>query len=179
MIKLPTMSGDPLLIAAQVFILFVMALLAIGIAALAIGAGYVAIDPGALTAEFVEEGMTSPGGQETAAIIGIMGLAIVALALMFLFLATLSRIIESVAAGDPFAPINATRLSRMAWLMVAVQAITVPIGAIGLWLGQRIKDVDLDIGISGEGVAMALILFILARVFRHGAAMRADLEGTV
>ncbi len=26
---------------------------------------------------------------------------------------------------------------------------------------------------------LALLLFILARVFRHGAAMRDDLEGTV
>ena len=28
-------------------------------------------------------------------------------------------------------------------------------------------------------ILLVIILFILARVFRHGASMRADLEGTV
>ena len=32
---------------------------------------------------------------------------------------------------------------------------------------------------SLSGILMVLVLFILARVFRHGAAMREDLEGTV
>ncbi len=34
-------------------------------------------------------------------------------------------------------------------------------------------------GISGNGLLLMLILFILARVFRKGAEMRAELEGTV
>ena len=38
-----------------------------------------------------------------------------------------------------------------------------------------------DMFIAGAlpGILMVIILFILARVFRHGAAMREDLEGTV
>jgi hypothetical protein len=37
----------------------------------------------------------------------------------------------------------------------------------------------MDAGIDFGGVLTALLLFILARVFREGAAMRKDLEGTV
>ena len=36
-----------------------------------------------------------------------------------------------------------------------------------------------DGGLDGGSILLTLILFILARVFRHGAAMREDLEGTV
>jgi Fe-S cluster assembly ATPase SufC len=34
-------------------------------------------------------------------------------------------------------------------------------------------------GLDMTGILLVIILFILARVFRHGAAMREDLEGTV
>ena len=41
--------------------------------------------------------------------------------------------------------------------------------------------IALALGMIGLSAALAarLVLFILARVFRHGAAMRDDLEGTV
>jgi hypothetical protein len=42
-----------------------------------------------------------------------------------------------------------------------------------------LKDADFDFGVSLGGLLLALTLFILARVFRQGAAMREDLEGTV
>ena len=41
------------------------------------------------------------------------------------------------------------------------------------------EELTADIEFSLTGVLLALVLFILARVFRHGAAMREDLEGTV
>ena len=93
--------------------------------------------------------------------------------------AEVAGVIESVGAGDPFAPVNATRLARMGWLMIGVQLSSVPIGALAMWIGERVKDVDFEFGISGQGIMLALVLFILARVFRHGAAMRDELEGTV
>jgi len=37
----------------------------------------------------------------------------------------------------------------------------------------------LDTHMSLTGLLVGLVLLILARVFRHGAAMREDLEGTV
>ena len=74
-----------------------------------------------------------------------------------------------------------TRLSRTGWLVLAIQVAAIPLGAVVLWLSERVKsvDADVDIGFSGNGLILALVLFILARVFRHGAAMREELEGTV
>ena len=43
----------------------------------------------------------------------------------------------------------------------------------GLWQFHATRSV------MAWGILLVLILFILARVFRHGAAMREDLEGTV
>jgi hypothetical protein len=34
-------------------------------------------------------------------------------------------------------------------------------------------------GVDFGGIILVLTLFVLARVFKHGAAMREDLEGTV
>jgi hypothetical protein len=54
-------------------------------------------------------------------------------------------------------------------------------GAIGGWIAQFDKSghVRIDAGISGNGLLLVLVLFILARVFRQGTAMREELEGTV
>ena len=39
--------------------------------------------------------------------------------------------------------------------------------------------ISVDADFSTNGLLLALVLFILARVFRTGAKMREDLEGTV
>jgi len=38
---------------------------------------------------------------------------------------------------------------------------------------------NIDGGLDGGSILLILILFILARVFREGARMRDELEGTV
>ena len=106
-------------------------------------------------------------------------LALVPIGLLMVFLRTLKLVIDSVGAGDPFAPVNAKRLARMGWLMIGVQLAAIPIGALAAWLNHRIDVGEIGFEVSGEGVVLALVLFILARVFRHGAAMRDELEGTV
>jgi hypothetical protein len=55
---------------------------------------------------------------------------------------------------------------------------------IGAWInaltkGQGHTDLEVIGGVDGNGLLLMLILFILARVFRKGAQMRADLEGMV
>lgn len=93
------------------------------------------------------------------------------------FLRLLWRIVDSVAAGTPFIDANADRLNRMAWLWLLVTGLGVA--------SQRLLHWPMASGISGlvrspaHGLLLAMTLFILARVFRQGAAMREDLEGTV
>ena len=110
------------------------------------------------------------------ALVGILALTIIVL--IERFLEQLQRIIESVGAGEPFAPINADRLTRMGWLLLASQAVAL-LGMTVSAIHALSEDADFSGDLSVEGLFIVVLLFILARVFRHGAAMREDLEGTV
>lgn len=105
-------------------------------------------------------------------------IAMIILVLLERFLLQLQRLIESVGQGDPFAPINADRLARMAWLLLASQ-ITAFIGMSIAAYHAISEEADFTGDFSIEGLFIVVLLFILARVFKHGAAMRDDLEGTV
>lgn len=113
---------------------------------------------------------------------GLLALAGIAAIIGYHFIRHLRRIVDSVALGDPFAPENADRLRAMAWLALAYQAVQVPMAGLLVWWDAAPLKANVhhgDDGISLATIILALILFILARVFRQGAAMRADLEGTV
>lgn len=104
--------------------------------------------------------------------------ALIGIGLGIAFFRLLTRIVRSVREGDPFLPINARRLRDMGWLALGFQLIAIPVNLIQTRLdaitGQP-SGLDLDLG----GFVLALTLFVLARVFAQGAAMRDDLEGTV
>jgi Protein of unknown function (DUF2975) len=99
--------------------------------------------------------------------------------LAFCWLRQLRRIIDSVGQGDAFTLMNAERLANMGWLTVGIEAISIPGGTTAHYLSQQLDRQDIGMGFSLEGILLALVLFILARVFREGAAMREELEGTV
>jgi hypothetical protein len=96
------------------------------------------------------------------------------LAIYGLFLRLLRRIVGSVAGGSPFDPVNADRLERMGWLAVLLKVVTMVEAAFATTDVVRFAS-----HLSGPDLVMILVLFVLARVFREGAAMRDDLEGTV
>lgn len=132
-----------------------------------------------LRAEFADPAFALPIPE----LAGIMLLVLAAVALLFLFLMNLRRIIRTVGDGDPFVPINAQRLTAMAWLMLAIELLTIPMAVLGMYLmtvldpaeGEIREGFDYDF----SGIILVVTLFILARVFRKGAQMREDLEGTV
>ena len=100
----------------------------------------------------------------------------------FFFLRHLRRIVDSVSDGDPFVPINADRLRDMAWLALAMQVVMIAITPTIIWfdaLPHRQNVHHNSDGLSLAALVLALLLFILARVFRVGSAMREELEGTV
>ena len=107
--------------------------------------------------------------------LAIVALTIAAFALLYDFAARLARIIATVRQGDPFTLANAARLTRMAWAAIAVFLINVAQTLMSMYLPTN----GMDTKLSFTGFVVGLLLFILARVFRHGAAMREDLEGTV
>ncbi len=107
------------------------------------------------------------------------------LAALFHFFGKLRAVIVSVGEGDPFTPENARRLNAMAWLFLGVKALAVLVGGLRLYLAN-LMDIDANGGNSLDfslydldAIVIVIVLFILARIFRHGAAMREDLKGTV
>ena len=83
------------------------------------------------------------------------------------------------ARGDPFVAANADRLQAIAWSLLALQLLSLVIGAIARAVSTPAHPLDLDAGFSINGWLAVLLTFLLARVFAAGALMREDLEGTV
>ena len=175
---------DPLLLAAKAIVLFLQGTIALLITMfiLAIPASVIMPDRvGSLIAEaFPQNSLASP----TLAVAIFASMMAGLLAVAFWFFELLRQIVRSVENGTPFAPENAVRLTKMGWIALASQVLQFPVAALAYnvvgGLGQPREgtltfQTEIEVGV----VLLALILFILARVFRHGAAMRADLEGTV
>ena len=110
-------------------------------------------------------------------VIAVLGL--VATPLNHLILKRLLAIVETVRAGDPFVAANASRLQAIAWVLLALNVLSIVIGAIAKAVSSPAYPVHINAGFSINGWLAVLLTFLLARVFAEGAAMRQDLEGTV
>jgi len=175
--------NDVLLLAGKVLTIIVQAIFGIAAIAMTLAIPAIVFFQDKINAEITVNGLDA-GPMPVLTLVGIFATIIAMLALIFVFMGKLRAIISSVGEGDPFAPENADRLTLMAWLLVGVQVLILPLGALVLALNDWIQalgdgDVTMDIGLDIEGILMIIVLFILARVFKHGAAMRDDLEGTV
>jgi hypothetical protein len=84
-----------------------------------------------------------------------------------------------VRAGDPFVVDNGTRLQSIGWCVLAAELLHLPVGAIARWMSTPEQPFDLNLRYSFTPWIAVLLLFVLARVFEHGARMREDIEGTV
>jgi hypothetical protein len=109
----------------------------------------------------------------------VAALGLVAVPLNYFVLTRLIAMVDTVRAGDPFVAANAVRLQAIAWAMLALQLLSIVIGAIGKAVSSPAHPVDLDAGFSINAWLAVLLTFLLARVFAEGTRMRDDLEGTV
>jgi len=109
----------------------------------------------------------------------IAALGLVGIPLNDVILRRLRAIVETVRSGYPFVAANADRLQAIAWVLLALQLISMVIGAIGKVVSNPAHPLHLDAGFSVSGWLAVLLTFILARVFAEGALMREDLDGTV
>jgi Protein of unknown function (DUF2975) len=115
-------------------------------------------------------------------VMGLRAIAVLGLAAIPLNYAALKRllaIVETVRAGDPFVAANASRLQAIAWALLALQLLSLVIGAIAKTVSTPAHPVNLDAGFSINGWLAVLLTFLLARVFAEGTLMREDLDGTV
>jgi hypothetical protein len=109
----------------------------------------------------------------------IAALGLVSIPLNYLVLKRLISMVGTVRRGDPFVAANAYRLQAIAWLLLALQFLSLIIGAIGKAISTPEHPFHLDAGFSISGWLAVLLTFVLARVFAEGALMRDDLEGTI
>jgi hypothetical protein len=124
----------------------------------------------------------SPSPEADRLIMGLHAIAVVGLAavpLNYVVLKRLLAIVDTVRAGDPFVSANADRLQAIAWSLLALQLVSLVIGAIAKSVSTPAHPVVLDAGFSINGWLAVLLTFLLARVFAEGTLMRDDLEGTV
>ena len=110
---------------------------------------------------------------------GIAALGVGAVPLNHMILRRLVAMVETVQVGDPFVAANAYRLHAIAWLMVALQLISISIAVIGRMISTPEHPFHLDAGFSVNSWVAILLTFVLARVFAEGTLMREDLDGTV
>ena len=124
----------------------------------------------------------SPSPDAERLVMGLRAIAVLGLAaipLNYVVLKRLLAIVETVRAGDPFVAANASRLQAIAWALLALQLLSLVIGAIAKTVSTPAHPLHLDAGFSINGWLAVLLTFLLARVFAEGALMREDLEGTV
>jgi hypothetical protein len=124
----------------------------------------------------------SPSPEAERLVMGLRAIAVlglVAVPLNYVVLKRLLAIVETVRAGDPFVAANASRLLAIAWSLLALQLLSLVIGAIATTVSTPAHPLDLDAGFSINGWLAVLLTFLLARVFAEGTLMREDVEGTV
>jgi len=124
----------------------------------------------------------SPSPEAERLVMGLRAIAVVGLATIPLNHALLKRllaIVGTVRAGDPFVAANANRLQAIAWALLALQLLSLVVGAIADAISTPAHPLHFDAGFSINGWLAVLLTFVLARVFAEGGLMREDLERTV
>jgi hypothetical protein len=109
----------------------------------------------------------------------IAALGLVSIPLVHAILTRLLAMVVTVRVGDPFVPGNAHRLQGIAWVLLALQFLSLVIAGIVNLISTPTHPFDLDAGFSVNGWLAVILTFVLARVFAEGTLMREDLEGTV
>lgn len=178
---MPLVPKDPLLVIARTVVVIFQVLMVVAGAALTIALPAIFIFRGAIEAEILIEGVQLPASFPSEPIAGVLVLALATVVLFWFFLRHMRRIIDTVGEGDPFVPANAERLTAMAWITLAIQLVALPMTALVIAVQRAFQETNpsMDTDVDLSGIVLVLVLFILARVFRHGAAMREDLEGAV
>ena len=164
-------GGDGLLIAAKVLLYVLLAGLVLALVMSIVGlVGYGLSHANAL--------LVSPLEPVWRPVIRLL-IALIALDTVIKIVLRLMALIDTVEVGEAFATANAERLEWIGAAVIGLMALGFVARLIGAEVRGDINGFPLSIDPAPGGVAVALLLFILARVFRRGAEMQGELEGTV
>jgi Protein of unknown function (DUF2975) len=170
-----SLPHDPLLAATTLLIWVVLAVAAFAGVLCALIAPSLMF-PGIANFAKITIGGQSPAAAEMPRAAAALATAAGICALVFLGGRKLLAIIASVAEGDPMTADNAGRFAALGWIAAAINGVGMAVAALA---APFQADGDGGFGIDLSGLLLVMLLFILARVFRVGAAMRADLDGTI
>jgi hypothetical protein len=109
----------------------------------------------------------------------VMAAGIASVPLAYIVLSRLLAIVETVRSDDPFVGANAARLTAIAWALLGLELLRLGVVGIASAASFHRAGIDLGTGFAVTPWLSILLVFVLARVFAQGAAMRADLEGTI
>jgi Protein of unknown function (DUF2975) len=132
--------------------------------------------PGTVAPAFAKFGSHAALMRHAGAVTLVIGIASVAAA--HVILTRLTAMVDSVAAGRPFTLANADRLRTMAWALLAFQLLDLFYGVIAIRM-SALTGRYFGWGPGIGGWLAVLLLLVLARVFRQGAAMQDEVEATV
>jgi hypothetical protein len=124
----------------------------------------------------------SPSPEADQVVLALRAIAVIgliAIPLNDVVLRRLLAIVETVRAGDPFIAANASRLQAIARVLLALQLLSLAVGAIVKAVSTPAHPLNIQAGFSINGWLAVLLTFLLARVFAEGTNMREDLQGTV
>src|SRR5215831_15090017 len=91
----------------------------------------------------------SPSPEAERLVMGLRAIAVIGLAaipLNYVVLKRLLAIVQTVRAGDPFVAANASRLQAIAWALLALQLLSLLVGAIAKAVSTPAHPLHLDAG---------------------------------
>lgn len=106
---------------------------------------------------------------------GLLGVLVVVGAVVFVCI-ELRKILATLAAGDPFVPENAVRLTRIAIAIAITQLVRY---AIALIIGLTAENAHVELSFDLIAWASVAALFILSQVFREGTRLRDEEKMTI
>lgn len=171
------LAADPLLTAAKLLLMLMggIILFAFVMVIIAVGA-VVSVERADVLAQMADRNIPA---SYFWLVVAAMAMVITILAGALQFLRLLYQIITTVDQGDPFIPANAKRLELMGWITVAIHGGLAIIWLVAVQLEVHSEEVGTTVDASLSGLFLALTLFVLARIFRHGTTLRAEVEGTI
>jgi len=111
-------------------------------------------------------------------LLGVTGLVLPMALAIDRILTRLAGLVRDARTGTALSETNAARVRTIGWCLLAINLADLVYG----WLSVRASAATGEYfgwSLSLTGWVAVPLLFVLAHVFREGAAMRDDLEGTV